>query len=137
MTDSPNILEQFWQKLKRRKVVRLIALYGVVAFTILEIGTKISEPFGQPEWTIKLVFAKLCIGLLFSIILYWIHDITPVGKEKIKSIDEIEEKMMGQKPISCELFVIYNNYELNKKEETKCKILIFTTLLISFLEKTD
>jgi len=72
-------LSQFWQELKRRKVVRVITVYAAAAFVILELVDIITEPFGLPDWTLKLVVILLSIGLLMSIILSWIYDIKPEG----------------------------------------------------------
>jgi hypothetical protein len=35
MSTNPNKLSQFWQELKRRKVLRVITVYAAVAFVIL------------------------------------------------------------------------------------------------------
>ena len=83
----------FWQELKRRKVVRVIIVYAAASFVILELVSIIAEPFGLPDWTLKLVFIILCIGLIISIILSWVYDITPEGIEKTKPVDEIKEKV--------------------------------------------
>jgi len=83
----------FWQELKRRKVIRVITVYAAAAFVILELVSIIEEPFGLPDWTLKLVFVILCIGLIISIILSWIYDITPKGIEKTKPSHEIKEKV--------------------------------------------
>ena len=74
----------FWQELKRRKVVRVIIVYAAAAYVILELVSIISEPFGLPDWTLKLVFVLLCIGLIISVILSWIYDITPQGVQKTR-----------------------------------------------------
>lgn len=37
MPDRPNKLFQFWQELKRRKVVRVITVYAAAAFVILQL----------------------------------------------------------------------------------------------------
>jgi TolB-like protein/Flp pilus assembly protein TadD len=74
-----NKLSQFWQELKRRKVVRVITVYAAAAFVILELVDIITEPFGLPEWTMILVVVLLCIGLIIAVILSWIYDIHPEG----------------------------------------------------------
>jgi TolB-like protein/Tfp pilus assembly protein PilF len=74
-----NNLSQFWQELKRRKVVRVITVYAAAAFVILELVDIIAEPFGLPDWTLKLVVVLLSIGLIVSVILSWIYDVSPVG----------------------------------------------------------
>jgi fucose permease len=82
-------LGQFWQELKRRKVIRVIIVYAAASFVILELVSIVAEPFGLPVWTIKLVFVILCIGLIISIILSWIYDITPEGIEKTQSVKDV------------------------------------------------
>jgi len=79
MSSNPNNLYQFWQELKRRKVVRVITVYAATAFVILELVDIITEPFGLPDWTLKLVVVLLAIGLVVSVILSWIYDINPEG----------------------------------------------------------
>jgi TolB-like protein len=93
MPENPNKLFQFWQELKRRKVVRVIIVYAAASFVILELVSIIAEPFGLPDWTLKFVFVILCVGFIISIILSWVYDITPEGIEKTKPIKEAEEEV--------------------------------------------
>jgi len=79
MPDSPNKLSQFWQELKRRKVVRVITVYAAASFVILGLVGIVTEPFGLPEWTLKLVFVLLLVGFIIAVILSWIYDIHPEG----------------------------------------------------------
>ena len=46
----------FFQELKRRKVIRVIIVYAAASYVILELISIIEEPFGLPDWTIKLIF---------------------------------------------------------------------------------
>lgn len=88
-----NKLSQFWQELKRRKVVRVLTVYAAAAFVILELVDIITEPFGLPDWTLKLVVVLLSIGMLMSIILSWIYDLSPDGGlERTKSIRVVQSK---------------------------------------------
>ncbi|MEE4116691.1 MAG: tetratricopeptide repeat protein [Marinilabiliaceae bacterium] len=98
MPDKPDNPFKFWEELKRRKVVMVIIVYAAAAYIILELISIISEPFGLPEWTLKLVFVLLCVGLIISIILSWIYDITPEGVQKTKP--STEGNTEGQKPAS-------------------------------------
>jgi len=36
MPTDPNKISQFWQELKRRKVIKVIAMYSATAFIIME-----------------------------------------------------------------------------------------------------
>lgn len=97
MPDKPSNLEQFWKELKRRKVVRVIIVYAAASYVILELISIIEVPFGLPDWTIRFVFVILCIGLVISIIISWIYDITPEGIEKTKPAKEAKEDI-SRKP---------------------------------------
>jgi len=74
----------FWEELKRRRVIRVIPVYAASAFVLLELVDIVAEPFGLPDWTLKLVFVLLCIGLVVSVILSWVYDFTPEGVRKTK-----------------------------------------------------
>ncbi len=74
----------FWQELKRRKVVRVITVYAAAAFVILELVDIVSPALGLPSWTLGFVIVILCIGFIISVILSWIYDITPEGVQKTK-----------------------------------------------------
>ncbi|MBA7530122.1 Lipopolysaccharide assembly protein B [subsurface metagenome] len=89
---SKNKLTQFWQELKRRKVVRVVTVYAAVAFVIIELINNIVEPLQLPEWTPTLVIVLLAIGFPIIIIFFWIFDITPEGVKVTESIEVTEQK---------------------------------------------
>jgi len=84
---------KFWQELKRRKVVRVIPVYCASAFVLLELIDIIAEPFGLPDWTLKLVVVILLVGLVISVILSWVYDITPDGVKKTGSATGVDKKI--------------------------------------------
>ncbi len=83
MPEKPN---NFWQELKRRKVIRVITVYAGAAFVIIELTNNITEPLSLPEWVPTLVIVLLAIGFLISIVMSWVYDITPEGVQKTKSL---------------------------------------------------
>ena len=93
MPTNPNKLSQFWQELKRRKVVRVIAMYAGAAYIIIELVSNITEPLHLPGWTTTLVILLLAIGFPITAILSWIFDVTPEGVEKTKSVNEAKEEV--------------------------------------------
>jgi TolB-like protein len=93
MPQSPNKITQFWQELKRRKVVRVITVYAAAAFVILELVDIIAEPLKLPSWLLPVVIVLLSIGFLIAIILSWIYDIHPEGgMVKTEPADKIKAK---------------------------------------------
>jgi len=91
MPEKPNNPFQFWQELKRRKVVRVITVYAAASFVLLELVDIIAEPLGLPDWTINFVLVLLCIGFIISVILSWVYDITPEGIQKTRPSKEVTE----------------------------------------------
>ena len=89
MPDKSNNPFQFWEELKRRRVIRVITVYAAAAFVLLELVDIISEPLRLPDWTINFVLVLLCIGFIISVILSWIYDVTPEGIEKTKPSKEV------------------------------------------------
>ena len=79
MPQPSNKISQFWQELKRRKVVRVITVYAAAAFVILELLSIIIEPLRLPEWTLQFAIVFLCIGFIIAVILSWIYDVHPEG----------------------------------------------------------
>lgn len=75
MATPPNKLSGFWKELKRRNVTRVLAVYIAVAFMILELVDMITEPFGLPEWSMKVAFFILLAGLIITVVVSWIYDI--------------------------------------------------------------
>lgn len=98
MPDKPYNLSRFWQELKRRNVTRVLAVYIAAAFMILELIDIISEPFGLPDWSLKMALFILITGLFITIVISWIYDIHPKeGIVKTKPADTIKP---ADKPVT-------------------------------------
>ena len=97
MPQNPSKLVQFWQELKRRKVVRVIAMYAGAAYIIIELVSNITEPLHLPDWTTTLVILLLAIGFPITAILSWIFDVTPEGLMKTEPIKVAKEKETAAK----------------------------------------
>ena len=91
MLNSSNTVSQFWQELKRRKVVRRNMVYAASGFVILELVSIVAEPLGLPDGTLRVIFILLCIGFVISLNLSWFYDFTPDGLERLKSVKESKE----------------------------------------------
>ena len=87
MPEDPNRLLRFWQELKRRKVIRVSAMYAATAFIIIEAGDIVLPRLGLPDWTVTLLIVLLIAGFPIAVILSWIFDVTPEGIEKTEFLD--------------------------------------------------
>ena len=92
MSDQPDNPFKFWEELRRRRVIRVIPVYAAAAFMLLELVDIISGPFGFPENTLRVVFILLCVGLVITVILSWIYDLTPEGVKKTGPVDSLEDQ---------------------------------------------
>lgn len=80
-------IENFWQELKRRKVIRVTLVYLAASFAILEASEMIFPRLGLPDWTITFVMLLLFVGFILVIVLSWVYDITPEGIRITDSTD--------------------------------------------------
>lgn len=91
MSRKQNKLGKFWQELKRRNVTRVLAVYIAAGFMILELVSMMSDSFGLPEWSWKVSFFILLAGLVITLIVSWVYDMTPGGIEKTIPPSQLEE----------------------------------------------
>ena len=92
MPDNANKLSEFWQELKRRRVIHVIVVYATAAFVIIELVNNVAEPMHLPEGSTTFVILLLAIGFPFAIIFSWIFDITPKGIVKTKPIKQTRKQ---------------------------------------------
>ena len=86
-------MSNFLEELKRRKVFRVSATYGVVAWVIMQIGEVTFPALHLPDWVLTAVVVILLIGFPIVTIIAWIFDKTPEGivrTEASKQSEEIE-----------------------------------------------
>ena len=115
MPTNPNKLSQFWQELKRRKVIRVITVYAAAAFVILELVSIIVDPLRLPDWTLAFVIVLLFVGFIISVILSWVYDITPEGLQKTIPISKSKEKQ-----------------EFESKKKTSIAVWIGMVIIVTF-----
>jgi TolB-like protein len=73
------MLQTFLAELKRRKVLRVLGAYAVVAWGALQVADKLFPALMLPQWTITFVAVLLLIGLPITAIITWAFEITPDG----------------------------------------------------------
>ncbi len=98
MSGNPNKLYQFWQELKRRRVVHVITVYASAGFVIIELVNNLTEPLSLPPGLSTIVVVILAVGFPLAVILAWIYDLTPEGIEKTLPVEEIGDKSKVKVP---------------------------------------
>ena len=76
---QPSRLSVFIAELRRRRVFRVAAFYGGIAFVIIQIIDGTFGLMGVPEWVGRVLVVLLLIGFPISMILAWVFDINPEG----------------------------------------------------------
>jgi adenine/guanine phosphoribosyltransferase-like PRPP-binding protein len=78
MTDTQGY-QRFFAELKRRRVFHVMAVYGFVAFAIIEAADVIFPRLALPDWTVTLVVGLALLGFPVAIVLAWVLEMTPGG----------------------------------------------------------
>ncbi|CAN5287467.1 hypothetical protein BH24PSE2_BH24PSE2_16980 [soil metagenome] len=78
-------IARWYRELRRRKVLRVAALYAVSSWVVIEVASVVFPELMLPEWSVRLVIALVALGLPIVLVLAWIFDITPVGVERTAS----------------------------------------------------
>jgi adenylate cyclase len=90
MSDQPqqSAVAAFWAELNRRRVVRVVVLYAIGGWIVIEVTSTISPNLGLPDWTVKLVTVLVVLGFVIAIVLAWAFDIGPGGVHRTASTDD-------------------------------------------------
>ena len=96
MPQRPNKLSQFWQELKRRRVVYVITVYASAAWVLIQLVITLTEPLNLPTGLATIVVIALAVGFPPVVILSWLYDLTGRGIEKTKPLEEVRE---GEKTV--------------------------------------
>jgi adenylate cyclase len=73
------VWQRFFAELKRRKVFRVMAVYGIVGWAVLQAMDLAVPALLLPEWTYRLVAVLLLSGFPVAIVLAWAFEIGPEG----------------------------------------------------------
>lgn len=71
--------KQLASEIRRRKVLRVVAVYAVFAWVVLQVAVVVSDPLGFPPWTMRALIIAAIVGFPISFLLAWVIDIRPEG----------------------------------------------------------
>lgn len=105
---ADNRLGEFWNELRRRKVIRVAVVYFVAAWIAIEAASVIFPALLFPEWTARIVVALALIGFPVAVGLAWAFEVKPEGAsplpaEKAETEPTGEERLDGWKRIAAYL----------------------------------
>ncbi|MEN8145541.1 MAG: tetratricopeptide repeat protein [Gemmatimonadota bacterium] len=71
--------QQFFAELKRRHVFKVAAVYGVVAFGLIQVADPLAGALNLPDTFLTYVVAILLLGFPLALVLAWAFEVTPDG----------------------------------------------------------
>ncbi|MCH8867018.1 MAG: hypothetical protein IID58_09215 [Proteobacteria bacterium] len=70
---------KFWQDLRRRRIYRLIGLYVVGAWLVMQVADVMFPAWGIPDTAMRYLVAAAVLGFPIALIFGWFFDITAAG----------------------------------------------------------
>lgn len=96
----PPAYQRFFAELKRRRVFRVMAVYGVVGFVVLQVTELAVPALLLPEWTYRLVALLLVLGFPVAIVLAWAFELTPGGVQRTREATSEEIAEIASAPVA-------------------------------------
>ncbi|MBO3697927.1 tetratricopeptide repeat protein [Roseivirga sp. E12] len=81
-------LNNFWEELKKRNVVRAFIFYVVSAWLIIQFVATVFPYLDLPKWATTAVIVTLLAGAPVVLIVSWIYELTTDGLKKTDSVDK-------------------------------------------------
>ncbi len=82
-------VSSLWMELKRRRVIRVVVLYAVAGWIVIEVASTVLPNLNLPAWTVTLVTALVVLGFIIAIMLAWAFDIGPDGLHRAAASPEV------------------------------------------------
>jgi TolB-like protein/Flp pilus assembly protein TadD len=79
----------FLSELKRRRVVRVLVVYGAVAFAVIQGADVIAPALHLPSWFVTMVVLLALLGLPIAIVLAWAFEVTPDGVKRTEPVTRL------------------------------------------------
>jgi TolB-like protein len=92
--------QRFLAELKRRKVFRVVAVYGTVGFIVVEAADIFVPALYLPPWIVTAVAFLVVIGFPIALIVAWIFERTPEGLQRTEDAAPGELSEIAAQPAS-------------------------------------
>ncbi len=77
--------QRLFAEFKRRQVFKVAAIYGAVAFGVLQVADPLAGALNLPDSFVRLVIALLLLGFPIALVLAWAFELSPEGVRKTES----------------------------------------------------
>lgn len=87
--------QELFAELKRRKVFKVVGVYGIASFGVLQAADIMLPRLGLPDWTVTFMVALVVLAFPVVLIMAWAFEVTPEGVKRTDAPapGEIEEIM--------------------------------------------
>ena len=75
-------LRRFLTELRRRRVIRVLVLYAIAGWVIIQIASTVLPGLNVPQWSVTLVIVLVALGLPLAAILAWAFDVGDDGLKR-------------------------------------------------------
>ena len=79
-------INNFFDELKRRNVIRAAGLYLVGAWLLTQVASTVLPMFGAPDWVPRSIVVLLAIGFIPALIFSWVFELTPQGLKRDEDV---------------------------------------------------
>jgi len=77
-----SLIPNFFAELRRRRVFRVIVMYVIVGWVVIEVAATMLPGLHLPEWSVTLVIALVVLGFPIAVFMGWVFDVGPHGIER-------------------------------------------------------
>jgi adenylate cyclase len=86
----PTALRRFVEDLRRRRVLRVAAVYVVIGWIIIEVSSTVLPPLQLPAWTVTLVIVLVALGFPLAVVMSWMFDLGPRGVQRTRARSDVD-----------------------------------------------
>lgn len=76
--------------MRRRRVIRVIVLYAIAGWIVIEVTSTVLPGLNLPDWTTTLVILLVALGFVIAVMLAWAFDIGPDGIHRTPAVSPAE-----------------------------------------------
>jgi tetratricopeptide (TPR) repeat protein len=99
MTGTPSY-QRLFAELKRRRVFKVAAVYGAVAFVVLQVADIMVPALALPESVTRAIALLLILGFPIALVMAWAFEVTPEGMKRTEDSTEGEIEAIVAEPRS-------------------------------------
>lgn len=82
------VIQKIIAELRRRRVFRVVVLYAIAGWVVIEVSATVLPGLNLPDWTTTLIILLVALGFILAVGLAWAFDIGPDGIERTPASDE-------------------------------------------------